>query len=264
MGQRKKLPSPFSQSLTTTGSSGLAHAALQPFWGKDEVTNKRSARGASFCPAALDQAGKKQRESPLDSVGRKGGEWEQPLLGTLLSSLHIQSSHDESTNREVLFLEKTPEFSHPAGSMQDPPPSHEPGTHLQLLRDFTVWHFDTGANSLQRKHTRGERGMPGTAWGEVDFQKHFQKPVFVHPQPGSSHHIADQKGLTVPAEADGPQPRPDNTALVTPSSSPCTALSDQLQHGMTPTHPHWDNIQQAQSGWYFVLTVNRITGSSGK
>lgn len=96
MGQRKKLPSPFSQSLTTTGSSGLAHAALQQFWGKDEVTNKRSARGAAFCPAALDQAGKKQRESPLDSVGRKGGEWEQPLLGTLLSSLHIQSSHDES------------------------------------------------------------------------------------------------------------------------------------------------------------------------
>lgn len=56
-GQCNKLPSLSSQSLViTTGSFGLAHAALWQFGEKDAMMNqtKRSTRGAAFSPVALD------------------------------------------------------------------------------------------------------------------------------------------------------------------------------------------------------------------
>lgn len=124
----------------------------------------------------------------------------------------MNSSVEKKT---MLPLDKAPRFSHPAGSTQDPSPSpREPGRHLGLLEYFAVQHFNTGADSLQRKHEGRERdGWNGL--GRSSLSKTFAletKIAFIHPQAGGHITLGLRKGwlrpqlLTAPSHGQTMQP----------------------------------------------------------
>lgn len=133
-------------------------------------------------------------------------------------------------------------------------------TYNTFAECFAAQHFNPGAERMQRKHGDKTK-MTGMAWGKVHLQKHMlkgQKLLSIHPQRSSSHCTVAGKG---PAVLTAPRWCHPSCIPVFPvhRSVGSTAAQNDFSPFVTGEH-----IQQPKSSWYFVLAVNRITGSSEK